>query len=370
MNKTKTKAAILTLSGVVLVAVFGLLVLRGSDRPVAVTSTTVLVVLGALAFTLLTVGVSMLVSARKAAAGELVPTRDYSHTYLLFALVALGLLAAVSVREFMVPDSWGQYGQYRGSAVEEAMAREPRHMGEANCVGCHKEEVRLHDKDVHATVECEVCHGPAGDHVKDPTASVQIPSGKEPCLGCHQALAARPGSFPQIDWRKHYEFVGVKDDNLDCTKCHSGHEPLYLDRDLRNARLHPLVHRCGDCHVGRTDDSLERPEGHPEIFECSYCHRELVEDFEDREHAEVGCTTCHLFIKQTSFSGRIIRDADPRFCLLCHREAEFRSDSAPPGIPWPEHLEDVMEEEEDRNKRCIDCHRDRIHPPAEGGDNE
>jgi hypothetical protein len=86
-----------------------------------------------------------------------------------------------------------------------------------------------------------------------------------------------------------------------------------------------------------------------------------VADFADRSHSDVRCTTCHLFFRESPFAGRIIRDADPRFCLLCHRNADFRSDDAPPGIDWPEHRQEMAERPEDANKRCIDCHRDAIH---------
>ena len=178
----------------------------------------------------------------------------------------------------------------------------------------------------------------------------------------------------------------VADEGLACTACHDPHEPLFMDRDLRTARLHPLIQRCRDCHAGRADETLPRPDHHPAIFECRYCHAPVVADYETRPHKVVRCTTCHIFFRASAFAGRILRDADPRFCLLCHGEAEFRSNTSAPGISWPDgHLDDVADDEADRTKRCIDCHRDRIHllshelvrPPAappnggeEGADDE
>lgn len=134
-----------------------------------------------------------------------------------------------------------------------------------------------------------------------------------------------------------------------------------MDRDLRSARLHPLIQRCRDCHTGRVSEEVPRPKEHPPIFECKYCHAPVVADFEERTHQEVRCATCHIFFRLSDFAGRILRDADPRFCLLCHKAADFRSDDAPPGIDWPDHLDDVAEDEADRKKRCIDCHRDKVH---------
>jgi hypothetical protein len=184
---------------------------------------------------------------------------------------------------------------------------------------------------------------------------------KADCLVCHRVLSARPGSFPQVDWPKHYEFVGVKDPETACIRCHSGHEPLFMDHDLHNARLHPLVHNCGECHVGRTDRTRKKPEDHPMIFQCDYCHTALVKSFNKGSHAKLQCKNCHLFIKENAFSGRIVRNADSRFCLLCHREADFKAASGPPTIDWPSHLEDVKDGPEDTRTSCVNCHQEKIH---------
>lgn len=298
---------------------------------------------------------------------------SYRHAFQIFAVVAVVVAVALAARWALVPRNFGQYGAYRGAAVAEARQRSPRHLGEAGCVRCHERVVKLHDKDAHYRVECEVCHGPGAEHAKKPKqARLARPKGKALCLTCHQTLAARPGPFPQVSWREHYKFVGVKGDQVPCTRCHDPHEPLYMDRDLRQARLHPLVHRCRDCHAGSArDPAIPRPAAHPAIFECRTCHAEIAADAARRPHGKVRCSTCHLFFKQSDFAGRIIRDADPRFCLLCHREGDFRSDKAPPSIAWPGHREDVAQGPEDAAKRCIDCHRDRIHrigPRKEGKD--
>ena len=314
---------------------------------------------------------------------------DYRHAYPLFALIGVGLVVALVLRASLVPEGFGVLGPFRSDAPLVVRAAAIRHRGVDSCAACHDHEkqVRLHAKDAHASVPCETCHGPAGDHIADPTARpVVVPRGKEPCLQCHGALAARPGWFPQVEWREHYRFVGVADEGLACTACHDPHEPLFMDRDLRTARLHPLIQRCRDCHAGRADETLPRPDHHPAIFECRYCHAPVVADYETRPHKVVRCTTCHIFFRASAFAGRILRDADPRFCLLCHGEAEFRSNTSAPGISWPDgHLDDVADDEADRTKRCIDCHRDRIHllshelvrPPAappnggeEGADDE
>ena len=317
---------------------------------------------------LVAVGVSRVRDARRIAKGEPVAQVSYRHTRRLFLVIGIGLGGALVARAFAVPPSFGQFGYYRGAAVAEAMSFTPRHVGKTACGDCHGEELALHDKDAHATVQCEDCHGAGAAHADSPSdVKLDKPTSKEFCLTCHQLLSARPGAFPQIEWREHFKFVGVKDPTTECIACHSPHEPLFMDRDLRTARLHPLIQRCRDCHQGGMDERTARPAEHPFTFECSYCHGAIVKDAATRKHAKIPCTTCHLFTKQSDFAGRIIRDADPRFCLLCHRRTPFREPKVMPLVDWPEHLAQVGATGKDAEKRCIDCHRERIHmlPPAE-----
>lgn len=288
---------------------------------------------------------------------------SYRHTTRLFLVIGIALALAFLVRSQLVPDSFGELGHFRADAIEEAKGLEPRHLGRDACADCHDDIVALHAKDAHFRVPCESCHGAGTLHVAaEGEGGIHRPEGKEVCLICHRLLPARPGDFAQIVVKDHYDFVGVEDEKTLCLACHNPHEPLYMDRDLRQARLHPLIQRCRDCHIGRTDATLPRPASHPVVFQCDYCHAEVAAGFAERAHSSVNCTTCHIFFKESESAGRIIRDTDPRFCLLCHRDADFRSDDAPPGIEWPDHRETMAEDDSDLEKRCIDCHQDRIHP--------
>lgn len=362
MVNSKTRSMILPFGGLWLVLTAGTVLVRmHSTWATRLIVPSVLV--GLFGLILAVVGFRSLWAARRS---DSKPPEDYRHTYLLFGAVVGVLGLGLVARALVVPPSFGEFGSFRGQALVAAQRKVPGYQGKARCAKCHKKQAKLHDKDAHARVQCEACHGLGRDHAAAPKVTkMKIGKGKQACLVCHQHLEARTGSFGQVDWKKHYKFVGVKDHSISCTKCHNPHEPLFMDRDLRSARLHPLIHRCRDCHTGaKRDPSTPRPASHPVIFECKNCHKSVIEDFAKRPHKKVRCTTCHLFFKKSDWAGRIIRDADPRFCLLCHRKAKFRSKDSPPGIDWPSHREDMGG---DADTRCIDCHQDKIHKTSKGG---
>ncbi|MBI4872808.1 MAG: hypothetical protein HY814_14725 [Candidatus Riflebacteria bacterium] len=178
-------------------------------------------------------------------------------------------------------------------------------------------------------------------------------------------MAARPAAFPQIDRDEHFALVGVKDPETPCMKCHDPHEPLFLDRKLDDARLHPIIHQCRNCHSKAVQPTAARPPNHPVVFECKYCHRDLAQSFERKPHGRLGCNRCHIFHSESDEAGRIVKNRDPRFCLLCHKDGDFRGGKgAPPLIRWPDHLSDVGLEP-DPKQSCLDCHmKDAIHDTA------
>ena len=289
------------------------------------------------------------------------PHADYRHAYPVFIIILVLVIGGLFVRARLIPDTFGEIGFFRAAAAQEVREIQTRYAGMAACDEYHDDVTAIHAKDVHASVQCETCHGPGSRHVEDPDHPMSPADRKDDCLVCHRQLDARPGSFPQISWQEHFRFVGVTDTNTACTACHSGHEPLFMDRDLRQARLHPLIQECADCHIGRTNEALEQPPTHPRIFHCADCHPRITASFAENEHHAVRCTTCHLFIKENSFSGRIVRNADPRFCLLCHRNTEFKLDSATPKIDWPEHLIEAADAPPDPERTCVECHMFNIH---------
>ena len=286
---------------------------------------------------------------------------DYRHAYPVIIILIVLIAAAFVVRGWLVPATFGQYGFYRAGALDDAREMPLRYAGSAACVECHGDVAALHDKDAHGSVQCETCHGPGIQHIKDNDIPMPLANTQADCLICHRRLDARPGSYPQVDWPQHFLFVGVSNQATACVQCHSGHEPLFMDRDMRAARLHPLINQCSDCHLGLADMTQPRPATHPQIFQCDYCHPAIAASQAKSSHPKMACTACHMFIKENSFSGRIVRNADPRFCLLCHRQAAFKSAKGPPMINWPAHIKDVSNDPLDAKRSCTECHQANIH---------
>jgi hypothetical protein len=138
----------------------------------------------------------------------------------LLRLVLLTLLILGSygiARHYLTPPTFGQYGHYRGAALEEASARQPVFAGTKACSECHDETVDKLAKDRHKTVGCESCHGPLRSHARNPdVAPVKLTS--DLCVRCHLSEPARPAKQKQIKLVEHYP--GDR-----CTECHVAHQP-------------------------------------------------------------------------------------------------------------------------------------------------
>jgi hypothetical protein len=123
-----------------------------------------------------------------------------------------------AARHFLVPDSFGEYGHYRGAALQEIREREPFWAGRNACSPCHDEIVQKLAKAEHQGLSCESCHGPSQKHLEDPDG-VKLPKmSPDRCDRCHEASPSRPGWFHQITAATHYT-------GDECTGCHDPHQP-------------------------------------------------------------------------------------------------------------------------------------------------
>jgi hypothetical protein len=136
---------------------------------------------------------------------------------LAFAIfISLFLL----LRHFLVPDTFRQYGFYRGASLSDNESVPMHYAGQAACLECHQDIEDVKKEDVHKDIHCETCHGPGLKHAETSEAGDIIkPSDREFCGSCHAMNAAkRPDAIVQIDLMKHN--VEKK-----CIECHNPHQP-------------------------------------------------------------------------------------------------------------------------------------------------
>ena len=133
-------------------------------------------------------------------------------------IVFIGLF--LLLRHFLVPDSFGQYGHYRGDALIDNESKELVHASKEDCYDCHDDIFKKVKNDVHAELSCLICHGPGLAHLENPEpGNIQKNSGREFCGICHQINAARStGVVIQIDIKTHHT------EKENCIECHNPHE--------------------------------------------------------------------------------------------------------------------------------------------------
>ena len=146
------------------------------------------------------------------------------HLKRAFILLAIAIIGFIAVRSLVVPDSFGQYGWYRGDSVAENRDFPVEFAGSKSCgeENCHKVLYSTWADSRHKTLNCETCHGPSEKHVNN--IRIMPDPGNDSrdyCGLCHYEQAARPADFPQVDPETHGE-------NLRCAYCHNPHKPWFV----------------------------------------------------------------------------------------------------------------------------------------------
>ena len=91
--------------------------------------------------------------------------RHSKHLYRA-ALVLAGLVTAIiAARVLLTPESFGQFGFYRGDNVAEQRALPAHHGWHGACDSCHEEQAQARAGGAHRAVPCETCHAPLATHV-------------------------------------------------------------------------------------------------------------------------------------------------------------------------------------------------------------
>src|SRR5574340_1216068 len=197
---------------------------------------------------------------------------------MVFGVLISGLAVA---RHFLVPRTFGQIGHYRAAAVQLVASHKPKYAGHQACATCHDDVVKTHDSHKHHNVACEVCHGPALEHVDSPTDKKPVvPRTRTACPLCHGYDPSRPTGFPQIDPVTHNPMKP-------CYTCHNPHAP-----------------------------EPPRTPG-----DCSACHAEIARTKAVSHHALLPCTRCHETQKLHMTNPTASRPSKPatrEFCGGCH----------------------------------------------------
>lgn len=137
---------------------------------------------------------------------------------LLTGVVIISLF--LILKHALTPESFGQYGHYRGNSLDEIAALPVRYTGNQSCVACHDTIVTMKSEGYHSDLSCEGCHGAGYKHIENPKTEKLIkPDSREFCANCHDIHHARQEkAVTQKNIREHN--IGKK-----CIICHNPHQP-------------------------------------------------------------------------------------------------------------------------------------------------
>jgi DmsE family decaheme c-type cytochrome len=230
--------------------------------------------------------------------------------------------------------------------------------GADTCLGCHNEErmlvifrtphgQRADPESPMASLQCEACHGPGGDHADRRLVGPVHPT----VVGFTQASGTPIAEQNRACTQCHDRDVGLtweggphQRNDTACVGCHQVH----AERDpvsLRTAQADV----CFDCHRSQRADSM-KPYGHPIRFDamvCSDCHdphRSVTDGLLVRDSTNELCVSCHA-----EYRGPMLFDHAPvsEDCTLCHD---------PHGSVHPALLTRTAP------LLCQSCHSQRGHP--------
>ncbi len=226
----------------------------------------------------------------------------------LFLAFAVFIIAIWVIRTFVIPTELKETGLHRTSVIKRELAKEFRYAGANACAECHDEEYTKKTDGNHDGLSCELCHGPAIEHVDDPSeVTPTAPRERHFCPVCHNYNLSRPTGFAQINPVVHNPLQP-------CIVCHDPHDP--------------------------------KPLGVPK--ECSACHAQIVRTKAVSPHVLLECITCHVTTDDHKLNPREVKPTKPvsrEFCAKCH---DNKSDvRGTPKIDFETHNENYV---------CWQCH--------------
>ncbi|MFN8622416.1 MAG: multiheme c-type cytochrome [Chloroflexota bacterium] len=187
----------------------------------------------------------------------------------LVGVVVLALGATVGVVAFQ--QLYATYGAHPEQNAQEWAARAPHYtLQSGSCRACHLTETLRVRTSWHQNLDCETCHGPQNAHAQAATLTAQGAVAVEKprrdiCSTCHQQIAGRPDTFPQVDKSVHFK-------GASCAQCHGVHQIIAArPPDITHPRSH--LPDCIVCHAPEGIKGL--PDGHqasPDAV-CLTCHK-------------------------------------------------------------------------------------------------
>ena len=144
--------------------------------------------------------------------------KDAAHLIRLLLVVLVAMAAFAGLRSLLVPETFGEYGHFRGAVLEEIRERPIHFAGRETCASCHEEVVSTKAAGKHAVVGCEACHGALAKHAEDPSIKPEKPNTVTLCARCHERNSAKPARFPQVVTKEHNTGIA-------CGDCHQPHKP-------------------------------------------------------------------------------------------------------------------------------------------------
>ena len=279
----------------------------------------------------------------------------------LWPVLALGQDAAPAEKPAAAPGP---------AAAPAAAAPTYSKKGADTCFGCHDDEVTLavfHGKHGQPAdprspfgkgqLQCEACHGPAGDHTKrvkkgetrppvirfsrDSAAPVSVQNGM--CLACHEKSAASawhsgPHAANDVSCASCHDSHARKDPVLAtstqadvCFTCHVAERGQFLKMFAHPVRQGQLA--CSDCHAPHGTTAEKQLVKATLNQTCYECHAEKRGPFL-WEHAPVpeDCSTCHD--PHGSSQPGMLRTRGPMLCQSCHTQQGHQSFAyGPSGLP-------------------------------------
>jgi len=166
------------------------------------------------------------------------------HILRLVLLMATFAVLAYAAKIFFTADTFYEYGPYRAASVSEIAAQEPVYQTPLYCRRCHGERHAQWSASSHKSVSCETCHGAAQGHPQN--GKLPVPSDTvKLCTLCHEAMAGRPSTQPQIE-------VAVHSAGQQCIACHNPHSPKIMSAAVMAAgdaaAGRKLAAACASCH--------------------------------------------------------------------------------------------------------------------------